>query len=142
MTRQTKTAKLSKCGNCDVEIRDRTVVYIDGSPICKSCKYQEYSVTQEDIDKVLETPYWPPELKTGKAYSRTHDDCDGDRSQRLVVVFTQDGDAWVEVTQERGHSLRFRNYGGGGMSLRTRSALMLLALAIEKDNQERPQHDD
>lgn len=36
---------------------------------------------------------------------------------------------------ERG-SLRYRNYAGGGQSLRVHKALMILALAIKMDNEE------
>lgn len=95
-------------------------------------------VTKEDIDKVLESPYWPQELESGRPYCRTHDDCDGDRSQQVVVTLSEDGDAWLAVTGERG-SRRFRTWHGGGMSLRVRRALLLLAVAIKRDNEERPQ---
>jgi len=39
-----------------------------------------------------------------------------------------------------GATLRFRNTFGGGNSERVRIALMILALAIKLDNEERPQY--
>lgn len=94
-------------------------------------------VTTADIERVLEGNYWPEGLDTRTAYARVHDDCDGDATQVISVSFTPDGDAWVSTLC--GRPLRFRNGIGGGMSLRTRNALMLLALAIKKDNEEIPQ---
>lgn len=38
-----------------------------------------------------------------------------------------------------GATLRFRTFGGGGLSPRTRNALMILAEAIRRDKEERPQ---
>jgi hypothetical protein len=89
------------------------------------------------IHKILEEPFWPEEIDSNEPYTRVHDDCDGDMSQTLSVTFSIDGDAWV--TTEFSASRRFRTYQGGGMSLRVRNALLILAMAIKKDNEEKPQ---
>ena len=93
-------------------------------------------MTKKQIKKLLETPFWPEDLETKKVYFRTHDDCDGDKSQGLGLIITPDGDVWVNVSSK--HSLRFRTtFGGGGLSGMTRNALLLLALAIKMDNEEK-----
>jgi hypothetical protein len=80
---------------------------------------------EDTIKGVLEDNFWPPSLEVRVAYARTHDDCDGDLSQQLVVGILQDGDVWV---QTEGHTaLRFRMpMIGGGLSHRTRNALLVL----------------
>ncbi|MFA5386379.1 MAG: hypothetical protein WC297_01830 [Candidatus Paceibacterota bacterium] len=87
----------------------------------------------KDARRVLENPFWIPEIETGVAYRRVHDDHDGTEEGMLIVTFSLDGDAWVTIDKHHGPSLRFRNYFGGGNSPRTRNALMLLALAIKLD---------
>lgn len=52
-------------------------------------------MTKKQIKKLLETPFWPEDLETKKVYFRTHDDCDGDKSQGLGLIITPDGDVWV-----------------------------------------------
>ena len=92
----------------------------------------------KDIAEILESPFWPKILDTKEMYSRVHDDSEGDKSQTLNVCFSQDGDAWLSsglLTT----SLRFRTDFGGGNSLRTRNALLILAMAIKLDNEEFPQ---
>lgn len=70
---------------------------------------------------------------------RTHDDCDGDEMQGLEVITDPMGDIYVSVHPGLfATSVRFRTWGGGGMSPRVHSALRELAKAIELDNQERP----
>lgn len=90
------------------------------------------------LNTLLERPYWLQHLQLGHAYTRRHDDTDGDRSARqdVTVVFGPDGDAWVHVGLD---ALRFRTWAGGGQSLRVRAALMVLAEAIRRDNEEIPQ---
>lgn len=93
-------------------------------------------INQKIIDKVLGTPFWPPDLETQKAYVTTHDDNDGDPlSGLLQVTFTIDGDAWISIQSERGSTkaLRFRTWGGGGKYLKIRNALLLLADAIRQE---------
>ena len=90
------------------------------------------------VRAILEKPFWIPSLKTDQIYSRLHDDHDGTKLGHVGVSFSCDGDAWVHSDFSH-HTLRFRTYGGGGMSLRTRCALMLLAEAIRLDNEERQQ---
>jgi len=90
----------------------------------------------KDARRVLENPFWIPEVETEVAYRRLHDDHDGTREGMLIVTFSPDGDAWVTTDKHHGSSLRFRNHFGGGNSPRTRNALMLLALAIKLDEAE------
>jgi len=90
------------------------------------------------LHKILEDLPWPQELSTGTSYRRLHDDHDGTREGELIVGFSPDGDAWVYTDKHQGPSLRFRMPMGGGRSPRVRNALVLLALAIKLDSEERP----
>jgi hypothetical protein len=95
-----------------------------------------------DIDKaietILETPHWFKKLATNTQYFRTHDDCDGNVTKGVSVVISPDGDAWVVTSQNPFQSCRYRMpMTGGGASPRTRQALLILALAIKMDNDER-----
>lgn len=93
------------------------------------------------LDVVLERPLWPASLEAERPYMRRQDDCDGSRElqHNVVVTIGRDGDAWVDAGQFRG--LRFRHDFGGGQSPRVRAALVVLAEAIRRDNEERPQPD-
>jgi hypothetical protein len=96
-------------------------------------------VNPKVIKKLLETPFWPPELKTDTQYFRTQDDCDGNLREGIEVIIDQMGDAWVNITTDSLlKSCRFRTWGGGGRSLRVRNALLLLAIAIKMDNDDHP----
>ena len=92
------------------------------------------------MNTLLEGAYWPNSISQQKAYSRRQDDTDGETGpeQNLSVAFGPDGDAWVECGLMI-RSLRFRTYAGGGQSLRVRNALLVLAEAIRRDNEEAPQ---
>jgi hypothetical protein len=90
------------------------------------------------LHKILEGFPWPSELRTMTPYRRLHDDHDGTREGELIVQFTPDGDAWVYIDKLQGASLRFRFSSGGGNSPRVRNALVLLALAIKLDSEDRP----
>ena len=96
------------------------------------------SMKPEEIKEILETPFYPESLKTSHAYTRLHDDHDGTYKGWLSVIIAPDGDCWVETLSNENAPLRFRTYFGGGMSLRTRNALLLLAEAIRLDNKENP----
>jgi hypothetical protein len=91
---------------------------------------------QEDPDAVLravlETPFWPPGVKTDTVYTRQHDDTDGEKDGLLTITFSCDGDAWINIDTLM--MLRFRTFGGGGASPRTRAAITVLAKAIQDDN--------
>ncbi|MYM92609.1 hypothetical protein [Duganella vulcania] len=91
------------------------------------------------VNTVLEDPYWLPTLNTTDVYVRRQDDTDGKvgPEQEISVTFSPDGDAWLMLPGSE--SLRFRTDAGGGKSLRTRNALLLLAEAIRRDNEEHPQ---
>jgi hypothetical protein len=93
----------------------------------------------ETIKKFLEEPIWIPELNSEEDYMRTHDDCDGTSTGILSVMIDRYGDAYVATDLGKLKKLRFRFPGGGGNSLRVRSALMILAYAIKLDNEEKPQ---
>jgi len=91
------------------------------------------------MNTLIEGAYWPSTLNTQDTYNRRQDDTDGDTGveQDIAVKFSVDGDAWVILPGFR--SLRFRTWFGGGQSLRVRNALLVLAEAIRRDNEERPQ---
>ena len=86
------------------------------------------------VSRALTPDYWLQTLATQIGYTRRHDDTDGrrDHEQDLTVCIGPDGDAWI--TAGGGQVLLFRTYAGGGQSLRTRQALMVLAEAIRLDN--------
>jgi hypothetical protein len=89
------------------------------------------------IKKILETPFWPPMLNPYQPYFRTQDDCEGDKSEGISVTIGEDGDAWV-FTNTKMHSCRYRMpFLGGGRSPRVRNALLILAMAIKMDNEEK-----
>lgn len=92
----------------------------------------------ELIESLLDHPFWLHSIKTMHSYERLHDDHDGTKQGVLNVMFSPDGDARVWITGERNEALRFRTFQGGGMSLRTRAALLILAEAIRLDNEKRP----
>ena len=95
------------------------------------------------IDHLLEGGYWPQTLDTSYAYTRRHDDTDGEFGvdHELTIAFGPEGDAWVVLPQSL-KSLRFRASSGGGKSLRVRNALLVLAEAIRRDNEEYPQRNE
>jgi hypothetical protein len=91
----------------------------------------------EIVRKLLDSGLpWPPELNADTVYEREHDDHDGTHEGKIQVGFTPDGDAWITTDKHRGPALRFRTPFGGGSSIRVRNALVLLALAIHRENEE------
>ena len=88
------------------------------------------------VKRLLEEPFWIPTIESDKVYSRIRDDDDGTLTGELSVFFDMVGDAYISVGL--GETFRFRTYGGGGRSERTRTALMILAEAIRLDNETRP----
>ena len=93
----------------------------------------------KEARRVLENPFWIPTLNTDVCYQRTQDDHDGTFSGKINVLIDQMGDVWLtlDAPENFGRMLRFRTPGGGGLSPRTRNALMLLAEAIRLDNEDR-----
>jgi len=94
------------------------------------------------IDEILNSLDWQKawkEVATSRPQSRIEDDS----NNKLVVVFSCDGDAWIQIEPETNtmkRCCRFRETStGGGESKRVRQALMILALAIKADNKDRPQ---
>jgi hypothetical protein len=99
---------------------------------------------QDDIPQIvhelLESYFWLPTLAANTRYARLQDDHDGTREGWLAVTIGEDGDAWVDPLEPSAGGLRFRiPLHGGGMSQRTRTALVILAEAIRLDNEEKPQ---
>jgi len=92
------------------------------------------------MNTLLEGSYWPATLGARDTHTRRQDDTDGQRGpdQDLSVSIGPDGDMWV-VLPSSAQSLRFRTAAGGGQSLRVRNALMVLAEAIRRDNEDCPQ---
>lgn len=95
---------------------------------------------EEVILAILDELPWPPSVEVQRHYIRHGDDNNG----TLTIVFGEDGDGWVEIISDTDpndstFSHRFRGFFGGGESLRTRTALIVLAKAIELDNKDRPQ---
>lgn len=97
----------------------------------------------KQVQKLLETPFWLPTLKTGQNYQRFEDDS----PQGFVsVMVAGDGDCHMMLSaemdpNEHKFSFRFRMpMTGGGESPRVRNALLFLAEAIRLDNEERPQN--
>lgn len=93
-------------------------------------------MSDRQIKKILEASFWLQSLETNSSYSRLHDDHDGTYEGVVTVGFSCDGDAWISIDNSR--PIRFRTAFGGGMSLRTRNALLILAEAIRLDNEELP----
>lgn len=103
----------------------------------KAVKKKQY------IDKLLDSLDWEavwasfPE-KSPFGFQRFEDDSiDG----TLQVSLSVDGDSWIKTYQKNPlSSLRFRvEHGGGGQSPRVRQALIILMMAIKRDNEYRPQ---
>lgn len=92
----------------------------------------------KDALRVLNNPFWIAGLLTNVSYERIQDDHDGTKEGRLILQIGADGDVWFN-TDKHHTPMRFRSFGGGGQSRRVRNALMILALAIKLDNEERPQ---
>lgn len=94
------------------------------------------------IKSILESDFWLSSLNTMESYERLHDDHDGSHEGVLNVLFTPDADARIWITSAEGMQsdvLRFRMPDiGGGMSPRTRVALLILAEAIRADNESNP----
>ncbi|MBX4189219.1 hypothetical protein KW785_01325 [Candidatus Parcubacteria bacterium] len=98
----------------------------------------------EVIGILLNSLFWPKTLKAGKFYTRRSDDDDG--LGNTISVFVGDmgsraGDVFFDSHLDE-HSLStthcFRTGFGGGSSPRVRNALMVLAIAIDLDNETRP----
>lgn len=98
------------------------------------------NVLNTAMNNLLERDFWPKSLAPDKVYTRLQDDRDGHTGEehQLRVYIACDGDLHVFLPYSF-ESLRFRNYIGGGKSLRVRNALLVLAEAIRRDNEARPQ---
>lgn len=87
----------------------------------------------KNVQKFLDQPIWPANLKLNTRYKRQHDDTDGEDTGCLNIQFSIDGDAWVSIN--RRNMIRFRALTGGGQSPKTYAALLILAEAIRQDNE-------
>lgn len=100
------------------------------------CIIHEGKMNDEMVRYLLDQPFHISTLNVNNQYSRTEDDCDGDKSKTLNIGLSQDGDYWVSMGSGI-EEYRFRMpVLGGGRSPRTRNALMILAEAIRLDNEE------
>lgn len=95
--------------------------------------FEDFDVLEERITEILEGDFKLPSVEFGQSFKRIHDDNDG-LATGLSLKIDMDGNIKVDVDAEY-MSARYRHAGGGGRSLRTRNALMVLALAMEKDSQ-------
>lgn len=84
------------------------------------------------LDVALETPFFPPSLRAEQGHRRWDDDSVAPkRVEGLFTVYIgHDSDVHLLAGWP---SLRFRDYFGGGQSLRVRNALLVLADAIQRD---------
>ena len=102
------------------------------------------SRTPQEIEAIarelFEDAFWPPSLSTAKNYRVQTDDSDGQPEfGQLTVAIAQDGDVhlWISGHEGMSHPVRMRTYAGGGRHLMVRNALLLLALAIQFEQDER-----
>lgn len=89
---------------------------------------------QKMVEKLLNDPYFLPHLTTDKNYSREEDDSEMGAGVGVTVRIDSFGDIYLWTTGEK-RIHRFRTMGGGGNSLRTRNALMILAEAMRLDSE-------
>ena len=95
------------------------------------------TTTGRQLRNILEGVVAVPEIRTDQSYRRGQDDHDGTFEGQLILTKGPDGDMYIGMDQPM--AIRFRNYFGGGASLRTHNALRILAEAIRLDNLEHPQ---
>ncbi len=98
-------------------------------------------------------PEWPDGLEQLKFYRVPCDDKGRDGGSWLQLLVAGDGDVhvsmqdWEDIKEKGTHpnplpSIRIRTLSGGGHSLRTRQALLWLADAIRRDNEELGREND
>ena len=86
--------------------------------------------TQQALDLVLEAAYFIPTLAASQAYRGWGDGIPANPDRKeLTVYIAPDSDVHL---WSGGRPLRFRDYFGGGLSLRTRQALLVLAEALRR----------
>lgn len=73
------------------------------------------------------------------SYYRVPDDHDGEPDKLLAVLLTETGDVFIQTHNPDGSPLRFRTKNGGGASPRVQRALVILARAIQLENETNPQ---
>lgn len=93
-----------------------------------------HTVSASQVKVLLELEPILPHLEPFVRYERTQDDCDGDRTDMVVVTLDPFGDVYLSTEQPG--CKRFRTFSGGGNSHRVRRALLILAEAIRLDNEE------
>jgi hypothetical protein len=89
-------------------------------------------------------PKWPDGLEPNTAYRVLCDDKGRNGQTWLQVIIANDSDCHVMMQEwEDGYespmvnpAIRVRTFAGGGRNLRTRQALLWLADAIRRDNEE------
>lgn len=89
----------------------------------------------ENIKNFLDDMGWPETLSTNEIYTTEDDDSEPGKGN-LMIQFSNDGDAWVNIfTDPPYKSIRKRTFIGGGKDEYTRKALLILAEAIRIDNE-------
>jgi len=88
------------------------------------------------MDLLLEGIYFPESLRGMDGVGRIEDDNDGDPTRSIAILFGHDGD--LHVGTRLGEFRRFRTQAGGGVSPRVYNALLVLAEAMRRDNEEFP----
>jgi hypothetical protein len=73
-------------------------------------------------------------LLSSKEISRVNDDCDGDYTDTLTLIFSEDH--CTLKTKKRHGSIRFRNWFGGGLSLNGHAGLHFLYHATHYHTEE------
>lgn len=94
-------------------------------------------IYQKELDEIVFADVDPHSfLSLGETHRRPHDDNDGDREQCLEMTFNQfDSErVYIQLDMFGTSGLRFRNYCGGGMSLRVHNALKLCVYATTVRN--------
>lgn len=94
------------------------------------------TTTEKQLRKILDGCIVLQSVNDRGIHSRVHDDHDGTFEGQLTVAMGPDGDMYLWL--DRPQAVRFRNFSGGGASLRVHNALRILAEAIRLDNLDRP----
>lgn len=93
------------------------------------------------------SPHWPEGVEMNTAYEVPCDDTGRDGGSWLRVLVANDGDVhvamqeWEDIKEDGSRpdpfpSIRIRTMPGGGRHHRTRQALLWLADAIRRDNED------
>lgn len=116
-----------------------------------SNKRQGHSYQGSSKEPKVFSPVWPDGLGTSIHYEVLCDDKGRNRGSWLRVMIAGDGDVHVSMQDWEDlpegsptpfPSIRIRTMAGGGRNTRTRQALLWLADAIRRDNEENGVNND